>query len=495
MVLGVTTSVDLATFESPTFFDELQRVEANALARPVTLLQGLVALLGGLISTVGICFALLAIAPILLPILLVSGLPLALLSRRGSGLEFRFQLGQSTAGRMRYYLIELQAEREHAKELRAFGTARHLRRLWRESYEIYFAALVKHVRRLTAIAAAGSLVSTLVLAFAVGVVVELVLHGHLSLAAAGAGILAARTLSSMIASIFTGIQEILECTLFLEDLETFAERGSPQPEQEAAPAQRAPGPAAKPLDSIELDRVGFRYPESRQISLEGVSLRIEAGQIVALVGENGSGKTTLAKLISGLLRPTDGSLRWNGRDIGTYDSGEISRNVTVIFQDFAKYAFSAENNITIGDVDRPVEPGYTQEIAQRAGVHQILSGLQDGYDTMLGRVFGGVDLSIGQWQRVAIARAFYRDADFLILDEPTSALDPRAEAELFTRMRELAGGRTVLLISHRFSTVRSADKIIVLEKGRIHESGTHDELMRLGGRYAELFELQARAYR
>ncbi len=492
-ILDVTTSVDLATFESPSFFDDLQRIQANALVRPLTLIQGLVALVGGVVAVVGLSLALLAIAPVVLPILLFTGIPLSALSRVGGRLEFAFQLAQTTASRMRYYLIELLIERDHAKEVRAFGLRRYFRERWEQSYAAYFGDLNVHVRRLMRVAAISSLSSILVLSVAVGLILYLVAHHHLTLAAAGAAIIAVRALSQQVQTMFTGITELFECTLYLQDLENFRAR---------APAERAlaDGTPARaddvgPLRRLTVEGLSYRYPEGKRLALTDVSLDIEEGQVVALVGENGSGKTTLAKLIAGLLQPTQGTVRWNGRDVSTLDQREFARHVAVIFQDFVKYAFPARDNVAIGDIDRAADEPAIRAAARRAGADDVLARLPEGYDTLLGRIFGGVDLSIGQWQRVAIARAFFRDARLLILDEPTSALDPRAEAELFDRVRELAGGRTVLLISHRFSTVRSADQIIVLHHGAIEESGTHDELFRAGGRYAELFELQARAYR
>jgi ABC-type multidrug transport system fused ATPase/permease subunit len=224
-------------------------------------------------------------------------------------------------------------------------------------------------------------------------------------------------------------------------------------------------------------------------------MEIRAGEVVALVGENGSGKTTLAKMLSGLYRPDKGAILWDGIDVATVDPEWLHDRVAVLFQDFARFMLSAKENIGLGRVSRIEEIEAIVAAAERSGADPFIREWETGYDTILGPVFvGGKDISIGQWQRIALARAFFRDAPLVILDEPTAALDARAEHDLFDRMRELFEGRAVLLISHRFSSVRSADRIYVLHEGEIVESGTHAELMRLGGRYAELFSMQAKAY-
>ena len=244
-----------------------------------------------------------------------------------------------------------------------------------------------------------------------------------------------------------------------------------------------------------MNGASFTYPTATQPAIRDVSLSIRTGEIVALVGENGSGKTTLAKLLAGLYRPATGTITWDGTDINGVDAAQLRTGIAVIFQDFVRFHLRARDNVGLGRVDAIDDLDGIREAARHADADGFLSSLPNGYETVLGPEFeGGSDLSVGQWQRVALGRAFFRHAPFVILDEPTAALDPRAEHDLFERIRALLADRTVLLISHRFSSVRNADRIYLLQSGRVTEAGTHEELMGLKGHYAEFFQLQAAAY-
>jgi ATP-binding cassette subfamily B protein len=317
-----------------------------------------------------------------------------------------------------------------------------------------------------------------------------VLDRGMSVATATAAAIAIVGLAPMIGSLAFAVGQIYESALFLEDLSAF--RAMLPTILDARPS----APAPERFGTLRVEAVRFTYPGSERPALDGVSLTIRRGEVVALVGENGSGKTTLAKILSGLYRPVDGQVCWDGVDVSDVDAGQLRRGIAVVFQDFGQYLFPVADNIGLGRVEALEDRAAIERAARRAGADGFVARLPRGYDTMLGKMFeGGEDLSVGQWQRIALARAFFRDAPFVILDEPTAALDARAEHALFESIRALFADRTVLLISHRFSSVLSADRIFVLAEGRLVEQGTHAELMETNGLYAELFTLQAEAYR
>lgn len=487
-VLDVATGVDLQHFESPQFFNALQRVQTSALTRPYQVTQGLMAMLGALAASIGVGVALASISPVLLPLLVLGGIPMLLTSRRESRLEFEFSVAQTPNQRMRTYLALLQTGRDEAKEVRAFGLAGWLRERFDAAYQTYLAELAQHLRRRVSWAATGSIGNALGLALTLVVLVKLIVVGSVTVAGAGAAVVAIRILSTQVQALFSGIQRIFEAGLFLDDVMRFlaleeTRRADDRPE--------APGS----FHRIVAEQISFTYPGSDRPALRGATIRLDAGEVVAIVGENGSGKTTLAKVLAGLYEPQDGTIRWDETDVKTWSSGSVRARISVIFQDFVRYALSGADNIALGDVNAPRDSARIRRAAQATDVDEALVALPQGYDTALSRLFsGGRDLSGGQWQRVAIARGYYRDAPLVILDEPSSALDPRAEADLFASLRRTLNGRSAIFISHRFATVRAADRIYVLAGGRVVEQGSHDELMLMDGQYAELFRLQAAAF-
>ena len=485
-VLGVAIGVDLRHFESPEFYDHLNRVQTNAVTRPYQVTQGVLSMASSGVATVGLGIALASVSPILLLLVLVGGIPLLVTSRRESRLEFDFSVRQTPVLRQRSYLALLQTGRDEAKEVRAFGLGDWLRSRFDAVYDDYLHALRRHAVRRTVLSVLGQLGSAVVLGGTLLFLVWLISRGSLGVAGAGAAIIAIRLLASQVQTLFRGVQLIFESGLFLDDLDTFLALGEPALEE----SQGAEAPES--FNVIEAEDVRFTYPGATTEALRGVDLEIRAGEIVALVGENGSGKTTLAKLLAGLYQPDGGRITWDGTDIADFRPASLRQQVSVTFQDFVRYAFTGTENIAVGRVDQPANADDVRSAARAAGAEVVLDALPQGFDTLLSRLFvGGVDLSGGQWQRVALARSFFRDAPLVILDEPSSALDPRAEHALFSTLRQVLDGRTALFISHRFSTVRGADRIVVLDSGTVVERGTHAELMAVGGLYADLYRLQS----
>ena len=486
-IIDVTDSVGLVTFEDPDFADRLQRVQGSSLLRPLLVTQGLVQLAGGVAGILGLVFALVALEPLLVPLLLSAGVPLLLLGRRGSAMEFAFAVDQTPSVRLRHYLAALLTRREEAKEVRAFSAQRFLRTRYNALWDSYVAALQVLVRRRLLLALVSGVVVTATTAGTLVVLVVLVVEDRIALAEAGAAAIAVRLLSGRLEATFAALTRLFESALFLDDLHEFLMlRGTTR-------STSASAEAPPQFDVLEAHDLRFRYPSGAGDVLHGVDLVLRRGEVVALVGENGSGKTTLVKLLAGLYAPTAGRLTWNGLDVTSLDPAVVRSRVAVVFQDFVRYALSARENISLGYRE---EPEAVIRSARHAHAHSALAKLPDGYETVLSTEYaGGMELSGGQWQRVALARALHRDASLVLLDEPSAALDPRAEQRLFEAVRGVLADRAVVLVSHRFSTVRSADRILVMAEGRIVEEGSHDELMDLGGLYADLYSLQASGYR
>lgn len=498
-ILDVAGSVDLWAYETSDFYDRLRRVETSAATRPYFLTTGLITFVGGTAGAVSLAAAVVLIQPLLLPLIVLAGLPVWFTGRRASRREFEFAVAQTPTQRMRDYLDTTLTGRSEAKELRAFGAVSVLRQRYDDVYDSFVSALRTHVRAKQRLGVVGSASSGALLIFTFVMLIWLVQHHHVSLSQVAGAVVGIRLLSGQINALSAGAQQIFESSLFLQDLDDFlsnkpVRRTAPRSRHALPPARVSRRPAPRGFATLEVDRVSFGYPGSERVALDEVSMTLRQGQVIALVGENGSGKTTLAKLLAGLYEPDAGTIKWDGVDVEDFEPDTLHASIAVIFQDFVRYQLTARENVTLG---RPgvVDPVGLDDAVAGAGAQGIIAALPSGYDTMLSKQFkDGEDLSLGQWQRIALARAFYRDAPFIILDEPSASLDPRAEADLFAKVQTLLRGRTVLLISHRFSSVRYADHIYVLRAGRVVEDGSHAELMHTGGLYADLFSLQAAAY-
>lgn len=484
-VLDATTNARLVAYESAGFATQLERVQQNALNRPFQVTTSLLGLSGSLLGVAALSAALVGIEPLLVPVLLAAGVPAVLLSRLASRREFRFAQQVTGTIRRRFYLRRLLSDRSFASELRAFDSARRLAERHDALSREILVALRRQVRTRQLLALLTTLGVGVALTTALLAIVELVRRGQIGLSEAGAAAIAVRLLSGQLTTAFASVGGLLESAPFLGDLERFVR---------SVPAPAVRGHKRVLSGGLVLTDVEFSYPEQSRPALDRVDLEIRAGEVVALVGENGSGKTTLAKIVAGLYEPGRGRVEWDGDS--AVPAADLRASVGVIFQDFVRYQMTMRDNITISDPDRPEIDADVLAAVQRGGALGVVDGLADRLDTMLGRELDeGLDLSGGQWQRVALARALYRDSSLVILDEPTAALDPRAEHELFRDVRAVLDGRAALLISHRFSSVRLADRIYVLDAGRVVERGTHDELVSRGGQYAELFALQSAAYR
>ena len=488
-ILDVACTVDLEAYETPTFHDSLDRARLNAQTRPLAAVNGLVNAIGGAAGALAVAVALIAIEPLLVPLAAVAVVPLWRASTRNSVDFYRFTVDVTARDRERSYLLNVLTNKDLAKEVRAFDTAPYLRERHDRLYAARIAELRAVLRSRVRRALVGSLLGSAVAAAAVAVLAWLLVEDRMDVANAAVALLGLVQLGQRLRGVVAGAGTLYEASLFVEDMLTFLEL---RPEVEAArPRQPAPSTEGR----LVVEDVTFTYAGASRPALAGVSLEIGPGEIVALVGENGSGKTTLAKLLAFLYRPDSGRIVWSGVDTADCDPRSLRESIAVVFQDFGRYWLSAHDNVALGAIGRSDDREAVVRAAVAGGADPFLRSLPDGYDTVLSRLFaGGRDLSLGQWQRIALSRAMFRDAALVVMDEPTASLDARAEHALFDDMRATFEGRSVLLISHRFSTVRNADRIYVVHDGQVTESGTHASLLAAGGRYAQLFGLQAASY-
>ncbi|MGH3488484.1 MAG: ABC transporter ATP-binding protein [Actinopolymorphaceae bacterium] len=488
LLLTAAAAVDLEEFERADFHGRLQRARTHAIMAPMGVADAVFGLSMALVTMVGVGVALLLLAPVALPIVLAGALPLWILGARRGSAMYQFTFGQSPHDQLRQALEDTVLTRASVKEVHAFGLFDFLKRRWDTLYDERIHGETWLVKRSLTRLSLGAGISALALGCTLVVLAVLVANGDLAVASGLTAAVSVQVLSSRLTSAGVSLEAIFENSLHLQD---FAELTSLSQTENRCHGGDPPGP----FRSVSLESVSFSYPDTSRNVLDSVDFALQAGEVVALVGENGSGKTTLAKLVSGLYRPTSGVIRWSGRDMSELDLNLVRPQVAPIFQDFVRYPLPAGQNISVGDTRRVDDHQAIRRAADKAGATNPLARLPEGFDTLLMKELpDGADLSGGEWQKVALARAFFRDAPLIVLDEPTAALDATAEHEIFTRMRFLAHGRAVLLISHRFSTVRGADRIVVIHRGRIVEEGTHDQLMLARGRYQRMFTLQAAPY-
>jgi ATP-binding cassette, subfamily B, bacterial len=489
-VMKHAAELDLLAYEDPVFYDRLDRARVQATDR-LGMIQSIGRLVQQVITAVSLSISIMVFSPWLMLLLIAGVVPAFLGESHFAFLGYAKNFRQTPLRRQMDYLRELGGSREAAKELKLFGLNHFLtERFTRLADEIYVENVSLARRRLIA-GSFLSLVGTIGYYSAYVFVIWRTVAGVLSIGTLTFLSGAILQASSNIQLTFSTLSGIADQALFLTDLLAFFDM---QPTIRSKPnALPAPRPI---LQGFEFRNVSFRYPGSPRLILDRLNFNLRCGERVALVGENGQGKTTIVKLITRLYDPSEGQVLLDGVDLREYSLEDLYREIGVIFQDFSRYEMTARENIAVGRIQELENLELLRMAARKSMADHVVAQLPEGYEQMLGRRFdGGVDLSGGEWQKVALARAYARDAQLLILDEPTAALDARSEFEVFHRFAELTIGKMALFISHRFSTVRMADRIVVLDKGRIAEEGSHDHLASRGGRYAEMFEMQAASYR
>ena len=468
-------TLEMAFFEHPDFYDRLQNARREGAYKPVELINDSFQIVQNVITMISFAVLMLRFSPWLVLILLASSIPAFVAETRFSEQGFRLLTRRAPETRQINYLARLLTEDSAAKEIKLFNLGEKLLERYTRLFAKFFQEDKALAMRRAAVGFSLGLIATMGFYGSYAWIVWRTVQGTISLGDMTLYLTIFRQGQSTFQSILAGMGNIYESNLFMANYFDFLDI---EPRMRvAAPAQRLPATLSR---GIEFRGVGFRYPESEEWVLREIDLTIRPGEKIALVGHNGAGKTTLIKLLSRLYDPTEGVISFDGIDIRDIDPLELRQKIGVIFQDFVRYHLPASENIGFGQIEAVDRIERIVESARKSGAHTMIESLPEGYQTMLGRWFhGGHEPSLGQWQRIALARAFMRDAEILILDEPTASLDAQTEYEIFRRFQELTEGKTAILISHRFSTVRMADRIIVIENGRISEMGSHQELLRL----------------
>ncbi len=498
-ILTKANELDLAQFEDPTSYDALQNAYREVGSRPLGVFTQIVALVQALV-TLGSVSALMAqLGWAIVPLVLLASVPSVIISSRFGTEGYRMIRRQAADARRQNYLGQLLTNDQAVKEIRLFDFGGYLMERWQQYYLGFRQQLVSLIRRRSGWGLAASLLSTSMVGAATFLVLRRAAAGALTVGDFGLFIQGISQLQSQFSNLLSGFTGIYQNLLYMRNLYEFLEL--PTGTTEAGEEWSGP------IDSIEFRDVYFRYPLTERDVLRGINFKVERGQMLALVGENGAGKSTIVKLMTALYRPTGGAVLVNGQDASRFSPASLRAEMSTVFQDFGQYQMTVRENIALGKgaddlAKKGADPAEAaamdaavREAGRRAGADAFIEQLPKGYDNMLGRWFeGGRQLSGGQWQRLALARLYFRGGSVLIFDEPTSALDADAEYEVIETLRQQARGRIAVIVSHRFSTVRMAERIVVLEGGVITEQGTHEELLEVNGTYARMFTRQARGY-
>jgi ATP-binding cassette subfamily B protein len=491
MLMEHANTLDLSHFESPKFYDQLQQAQAQSAYRPVQMVSQTFSLARTVIVFGSMIGLLLGLGWIVALITLLSPIPSFIATSRYGWQGFQLMRRQSPARRLMNYLTTLLTTDTYNKEVKIFGLGEYFTERYTGLATEYYEQNRKLLVRRYLIGFLWGSLTTLATSATFLYVALLAVAGRVSLGSLTLFVQAATSVQQNFQGLLTGLQSMYEHNLYLDTIFELLET------EPAIQAPAHPVPVARPFTrGVEFRDVTYTYPNADESTIRNLSFTIAPDETVALVGRNGAGKTTIVKLLARLYDPDEGQVLIDGRDVREYDPLELRAQIGVIFQDYAQYQLTARENVGVGRLELAGDAAEIASAAGKGGAAPVIEKLPQGYDTMLGKWFdGGAQLSGGEWQKVALSRAFMRDAQILILDEPTSALDAQAEYDLFARIKDLTSGKMAMFISHRFSTVRMADKILVLENGRLIEEGGHADLMLQGGRYAELFELQASSYR
>jgi len=491
VLLAKSVEVDLEYYESAQYYDTLHRAQREAPSRPLSIVNGLSQIGQNGISLLAIAALLVSFNWMITVVLLAAVISGAALRFGYTGKMYRWQRAQAATERQAGYLNWMLTDSSHAKEIRLFELGPLFMRRFHEVRRKLRKGRLAITRRRSGADFSAQALATAAIYGSYAYVAYQAMWGKITLGDMVMYYQAFQRVQGSLQGILSSLAGLYEDNLFLTNLYEFLDLK--RTVVDPVPARPVPQPMRR---GIVLDHVSFQYPGGARKVIGDVSLAIRPGEVVALVGENGSGKTTLMKLLCRLYDPTGGTIAIDGVDLRQFETKALRREIAIIFQDYAHYHLTARENIWLGNAAVLPDDGRIIAAARRSGADGVISALPHGYDTMLGKWFAdGEELSIGEWQKVALARAFMRDAQIIVLDEPTSSMDAKAEYEVFQSFRRLVSGRTAILISHRFSTVRMADRIYVLAHGGIIEGGTHDELVRAGGTYARLFEMQAQHYR